>query len=146
MTYKQEQLLKKLVSEHECPLCMKRLAEEYPKSIGCIFRSNNDEHLCKKAEKYMEGIGMKIPDYKTIQLVCKRCGHKSRWVIDMNDGTRELAKQLYMEGYRLQEDGILCYQCSGMGCSSKIDESMPYLKEAIDKLADHFKEVAEPCL
>lgn len=143
MTEKQEQLLKKLVREHECPLCMKRLAEEYPKSLGCIFRCNNDEHLCDRAEKYMEGIGMKIPDYKTIQLLCKKCGRKSRWLIDMNDGTEELAKQLYMEGFRLQEDGILCYQCTGMCRSSKIDESMPYIKEAIRKLADYFKEVAE---
>ena len=143
MTEKQEQLLKKLVREHECPLCLKRLAEEYPKSLGCIFRYNNDEHLCDRAEKYMEGIGMKIPDYKRIQFVCKKCGHKSRWLIDMNDGTEELAKQLYMEGFRLQEDGILCYQCTGMCSSSKIDESMPYIKEAIRKLADHFKEVAE---
>lgn len=62
MTEKQEQLLKKLVQEHECPLCMKIHAEEYPKHLGCILRYNNIEHQCKRAEKYMEGIGMKIPD------------------------------------------------------------------------------------
>lgn len=52
MTYKQEQLLKKLVSEHECPLCMKMMREEHPNMIDCAFRHNNDEHLCDKAEKY----------------------------------------------------------------------------------------------
>lgn len=62
MTEKQEQLLKKLVQEHECPLCMKIHAEEHPKYLGCILRYNNIEHQCKRAEKYMEGIGMKIPD------------------------------------------------------------------------------------
>lgn len=55
MTYEQEQLLKKLVSEHECPLCMKMMRKKHPNMIDCAFRHNNDEHLCDKAEKYKAG-------------------------------------------------------------------------------------------
>ena len=54
MTYEQEQWLKVTVRANDCDDCLKRMQEENPNMLDCPFRHNNDEHLCKHAEKYKE--------------------------------------------------------------------------------------------
>lgn len=52
MKHKEEQRLKVLVRKNDCTNCLKKMKKEHPNMIDCIFRYNNDEHLCEKAEKY----------------------------------------------------------------------------------------------
>lgn len=51
-----EQLIKVLVRKNECDKCLKKMIKKYPNMIDCIFRHNNDEHLCDKAKKYISKI------------------------------------------------------------------------------------------
>lgn len=141
MTREQELLLKKLVREHECPLCLKQMMDEYPKMLDCIFRHNNDEHECERAEKYMEGIGMRMPVYKIIKIQCERCGRKSRFQIDINDGTEKLAEQLLVDGFTYDRiemtNSIRCPQCRRYRLSKW------EIAERLKAFSEYLMEVAE---
>lgn len=47
-----EYYLKSIVRNHHCKKCLERLFKKYPNSYGCIFKYNNDEHLCSYAHRY----------------------------------------------------------------------------------------------
>lgn len=153
MTHEQEQLLKKVLREHECPLCLKQMMDKYPKMLDCIFRHNNDEHLCKRAEKYMEGIGMKAPLYKKVKIRCSRCGETRTYEIDVNDnGPRGLANQLVGMGFSLfgsyKKVEIYCPQCRNHAHKCHMDYFSETVKKQmyeaeVKEMTKYIKEVAE---
>lgn len=50
-----EQEIKRIMRDSKCPECLKELKRKHPNMLDCIFRHNNDEHLCDTAKEITKG-------------------------------------------------------------------------------------------